>query len=89
VNEQPKDNTMDVNVLRSLTTLLMFGVFIGIVVWAMAGRRRAEFDAAAQLPFAEQAVEPSADASLSAAADRPATRSVAGLPAAGAQGEKQ
>jgi len=36
---------MDVNVLRSLTTLFMFLVFIGIVVWAMAGRRRAEFDA--------------------------------------------
>jgi cytochrome c oxidase cbb3-type subunit 4 len=44
---------MDVNVLRSLTTLFMFLVFIGIVVWAMAGRRRAEFDAAAQLPFVE------------------------------------
>ena len=44
---------MDVNVLRSLTTLLMFGVFIGIVFWALAGRRRAEFEAAAQLPFVD------------------------------------
>jgi cytochrome c oxidase cbb3-type subunit 4 len=44
---------MDVNLLRSVTTLFMFLVFIGIVVWAMAGRRRADFDAAAQLPFLE------------------------------------
>jgi len=48
---------MDVNVLRSLTTLFMFLVFIGIVVWALAGRRRAEFDAAAQLPFVESSTQ--------------------------------
>ena len=44
---------MDVNDLRSLTTLLMFGVFVGIVVWALAGKRKTQFDEAAQLPFAE------------------------------------
>jgi len=44
---------MDVIVLRSLTTLFMFLVFIGIVVWAWKGRRRSDFDAAAQLPFAD------------------------------------
>ena len=44
---------MDVNDLRTLTTLLMFGVFVGIVVWALAGKRQAQFDEAAQLPFAE------------------------------------
>ena len=48
---------MDVNILRSLTTLFMFLVFIGIVVWALAGRRRAEFDAAAQLPFVESSTQ--------------------------------
>jgi cytochrome c oxidase cbb3-type subunit IV len=44
---------MDVNDLRSLTTLLMFAAFIGIVAWAWNGRRRARFDDAAQLPFAD------------------------------------
>ncbi len=44
---------MDVNDLRSLTTLLMFAVFVGIVVWALAGKRKTQFDEAAQLPFAE------------------------------------
>jgi cytochrome c oxidase cbb3-type subunit 4 len=42
---------MDLNDLRSLTTVLMFVAFIGIVVWAWAGKRRDSFDAAAQLPF--------------------------------------
>ena len=44
---------MDVNDLRSVTTLFMFGLFVGIVVWALAGKRQAQFDEAAQLPFAE------------------------------------
>jgi len=42
---------MDVNDLRSVATLLMFLLFLGIVVWAWNGRRRAEFEAAAHLPF--------------------------------------
>ena len=48
---------MDVIVLRSLTTLFMFLVFIGIVVWAWKGRRRSDFEAAAQLPFADDQPE--------------------------------
>ena len=42
---------MDVIVLRSLTTLFMFLVFVGIIVWSLAARRRKAFDEAAQLPF--------------------------------------
>jgi cytochrome c oxidase cbb3-type subunit 4 len=42
---------MDINTLRSLTTLLMFVVFLGIVAWAWKGSRRQEFEAAARLPF--------------------------------------
>lgn len=42
---------MDVNDLRSVTTLLMFAAFVGIVAWAWAGHRRARFDDAAQVPF--------------------------------------
>jgi cytochrome c oxidase cbb3-type subunit 4 len=68
---------MDVNVLRSVTTLFMFLVFIGIVFWAMSGRRRADFDAAAQLPFLE------ARSAETAATDLPA----AGQPG-GRSGEK-
>ena len=49
---------MDVNELRSITTTFMFVVFLGIVVWAWSGRRRAAFDEAAQLPFVES--EPAA-----------------------------
>jgi cytochrome c oxidase cbb3-type subunit 4 len=44
---------MDVNDLRSVTTLFMFVVFIGIVVWAWASRRQAGFNDAAQLPFVD------------------------------------
>ena len=64
---------MDVIVLRSVTTLFMFLVFIGIVFWAMAGRRRSDFDAAAQLPFLEPV---------------PAESAVSDLPAAGKPGGK-
>ena len=75
---------MDVNLLRSVTTLFMFLVFIGIVVWAIAGRRRADFDAAAQLPFLEPTSAKSADTAEPAAAGLPA----AGRPV-GQSGEKQ
>ena len=48
---------MDVIVLRSLTTLFMFLVFVGIVVWSLAARRRKGFDEAAQLPFLEDPLD--------------------------------
>jgi len=48
---------MELNVLRSVMTLISFLVFLGIVVWAWKGRRREAFDAAAQLPFVDD--EPS------------------------------
>ena len=43
---------MDVNLLRSVTTLFMFLVFIGIVVWAYSGSRKQSFEEAANEPFA-------------------------------------
>jgi cytochrome c oxidase cbb3-type subunit 4 len=46
---------MDLNDIRSATTLFSFVVFISIVVWAWAGKRRAAFDEAAQLPFLDTA----------------------------------
>ena len=42
---------MDVNTLRSVTTVVSFLVFIGIMVWALSGRRKSDFEQAAKLPF--------------------------------------
>lgn len=44
---------MDINLLRSIVTVVAFVVFIGIVIWAWSGRNRARFDEAARLPFAQ------------------------------------
>ena len=41
----------DWNLVRIATTLLSMAIFIGICRWAWAQRNRANFDAAAQLPF--------------------------------------
>ncbi|OYV01126.1 MAG: CcoQ/FixQ family Cbb3-type cytochrome c oxidase assembly chaperone [Burkholderiales bacterium PBB5] len=46
---------MDLNLLRSVATLMMFVLFIGIVVWAWGRQRQASFDDAAQLPFVDDA----------------------------------
>jgi len=48
---------MDVNDLRSLITVVAFAAFIGIALWAWSGRRRERFDAAARLPFDDEAAE--------------------------------
>jgi cytochrome c oxidase cbb3-type subunit 4 len=40
---------MDINLLRSIITVLAFVAFIGIVWWAYSGRRKAAFDEAAQI----------------------------------------
>ena len=42
---------MDVNTLRSLVTVLSLLVFVGILVWTWSGRRTADFEEAASLPF--------------------------------------
>jgi cytochrome c oxidase cbb3-type subunit IV len=44
--------SMDINILRSLVTAFSFVLFVGILVWAYRPARKAEFDEAAQLPFA-------------------------------------
>ena len=44
---------MDINDLRSWHTVVLFAVFIGIVVWAWSGKRRKDFDEAANLPLNE------------------------------------
>ncbi|MDO9243364.1 MAG: cbb3-type cytochrome c oxidase subunit 3 [Rhodocyclaceae bacterium] len=42
---------MDINDLRSIFTVLVFGAFIGIVAWAYSSKRKQAFDEAARLPL--------------------------------------
>ncbi len=42
---------IDINILRSIATLLSFATFIGIMVWAYSKRRSSDFSEAANLPF--------------------------------------
>jgi cytochrome c oxidase cbb3-type subunit IV len=39
---------------RNVMTVLSFLTFIGIVLWAYSARRGADFEAAANLPFADE-----------------------------------
>ena len=44
---------MDQNDLRSLMTVLMFAIFVGIVWWAYGKAQKQRFEEAAALPFTE------------------------------------
>lgn len=44
---------MDVNILRSIITVLCLLAYVGIVFWAYNARQKAHFDQAANLPFAD------------------------------------
>jgi cytochrome c oxidase cbb3-type subunit IV len=44
---------MDINTVYGLITLVLLILFIGIVFWAYSGRRKADFDEAAQLALTE------------------------------------
>ena len=41
--------------MSSLMTVVMMAIFIGIVLWAWSGRRRADFEAAARVPLEDDA----------------------------------
>jgi cytochrome c oxidase cbb3-type subunit IV len=45
---------MDAGDWRGVFTLVMFVLFIGICVWAWSGRRKSDFDEAAQLPLEDE-----------------------------------
>ncbi len=45
---------MDFAMTRSVMTLVMLLVFVGITVWAWSGRQRDRFDAAARVPFEDE-----------------------------------
>jgi cytochrome c oxidase cbb3-type subunit 4 len=42
---------LDINTLRSIATVVSFGTFIGIVLWAWSRSRTDDFKQAANLPF--------------------------------------
>jgi cytochrome c oxidase cbb3-type subunit 4 len=46
---------MNYSDLSSIMTVVMMTVFIGIVLWAWSGKRRADFDAAARVPLEDDA----------------------------------
>ncbi|MBN9429175.1 MAG: CcoQ/FixQ family Cbb3-type cytochrome c oxidase assembly chaperone [Burkholderiales bacterium] len=45
---------MDVNVLRGVIAVVSLVLFVGIVLWAWDKTKRARFEEAANLPFAEK-----------------------------------
>ena len=45
---------MDINDLRVISTVLSFGAFISIVVWAYSGKRKSAFDEAAALAVEDE-----------------------------------
>ncbi len=47
---------MDVNDLRVAVTLVSFVLFIALAAYTWSRRRRPEYEAAARLPFADEAV---------------------------------
>ncbi len=49
---------MDINDLRGLSTVLVMIAFIGVVFWAYSGRRKKDFEEAANLPFADDETHP-------------------------------
>jgi len=49
---------MSLTFFQSIWTIVVMVTFLGIVVWAYSGKRKADFDEAARLPFDD---EPSND----------------------------
>ncbi|HEX2830540.1 MAG TPA: cbb3-type cytochrome c oxidase subunit 3 [Burkholderiales bacterium] len=45
---------MDYEIARSVSTVVMFVVFVGIALWAYSARQRTRFDEAAQLPLEDE-----------------------------------
>jgi len=42
---------LDINVLRSIVTVVLFVLFIALIIWAWSKDRKQEFDEAANIPF--------------------------------------
>jgi cytochrome c oxidase cbb3-type subunit 4 len=52
---------MDVDVLRTIVTVLAFTAFVGVVLWAYGRGSRRGFDEASRLPFAGNEGDDAAD----------------------------
>ena len=48
--------SIDSGIMTGAITVLLLLAFLGVAVWAYGGRRRAHFEQAARLPFADQDV---------------------------------
>ena len=44
---------MDDNLIQVVWTLVVLVLFVGIVIWAWSGKRKQDFDEAANMPFNE------------------------------------
>ncbi len=44
---------MNFGLIQGLWTIAVMIFFIGVVIWAWSGKRKKEFDEAAQIPFRE------------------------------------
>ena len=44
---------MDDNLIQVVWTLVVLVLFVGIVIWAWSGKRKNDFDEAANIPFNE------------------------------------
>ena len=44
------------NLIQSVWTLVVLVLFVGIVIWAWSGKRKQDFDEAANMPFDEDDV---------------------------------
>lgn len=45
---------MDITFIRSITTLVSFLTFLGIIVWAFRRTNKSAFDEAERLPFLDE-----------------------------------
>ena len=43
---------MDINILRSIATVVCFALFLGVIWWAYRGKNQEGFREASMLPFA-------------------------------------
>jgi cytochrome c oxidase cbb3-type subunit 4 len=44
---------MDYSLIQSVWTLVVLVLFVGIVIWAWSGKRKKDFEDAANIPFHE------------------------------------
>jgi len=45
---------MDIGLIQGIWTIMVMIIFIGIVIWAYSGKKKKEFEEAANLPFCEE-----------------------------------